>query len=256
MFSSLNYLRELPITGQLQARAAKRAYRSHPLNAAAPEQGEALVDIASFGVAGRNHYAHDRNPPYWRPIEGAIDRLLLREGVAGRLATVDARLKAEGLRLHVYDAWRPKAVQAYFYHHWMPAELARRRPGLQGAALQAEVERYWAAPTEDPSSPAPHSTGAAVDLTIVWADGAPLWMGALFDDASALAHTDRFEAADPDVSYSNEEARANRRMLFHLMREAGFANHPDEWWHYSYGDQMWAALTGAQAALYGATAPL
>jgi D-alanyl-D-alanine dipeptidase len=35
------------------------------------------------------------------------------------------------------------------------------------------------------------------------------------------------------------------------MAEAGFANHPDEWWHYSYGDQTWAALTGRRAALYG-----
>jgi D-alanyl-D-alanine dipeptidase len=39
------------------------------------------------------------------------------------------------------------------------------------------------------------------------------------------------------------------------MIEAGFASHPDEWWHYSYGDQMWAALTGAEAAHYGLATP-
>ena len=35
------------------------------------------------------------------------------------------------------------------------------------------------------------------------------------------------------------------------MTEEGFAGHPDEWWHFSWGDQMWAALTGAGEAHYG-----
>ena len=30
-----------------------------------------------------------------------------------------------------------------------------------------------------------------------------------------------------------------------------FVGLPDEWWHFSYGDQMWAKRTGAAAALYG-----
>ena len=57
------------------------------------------------------------------------------------------------------------------------------------------------------------------------------------------------------MSFSNEEARANRRMLYWLMIEAGFTNHPDEWWHYSYGDQMWAKLSNKPAAFYGAAEP-
>jgi D-alanyl-D-alanine dipeptidase len=35
------------------------------------------------------------------------------------------------------------------------------------------------------------------------------------------------------------------------MAEEDFAGHPDEWWHFSWGDQMWAKLTGADAAHYG-----
>ena len=31
----------------------------------------------------------------------------------------------------------------------------------------------------------------------------------------------------------------------------GFSGHADEWWHFSWGDQMWAALTGSSAAHYG-----
>ena len=76
-------------------------------------------------------------------------------------------------------------------------------------------------------------------------------MGSLFDDASTLAHTAHFESMSDTFSFSNEEARANRRLLYWLMRDTGFASNPTEWWHFSFGDQMWAQATGAPAALYG-----
>ena len=151
-----------------------------------------------------------------------------------------------GLELFLFDAWRPRAVQAYFHDEWMPRELKRRDPSLSGAALTEEVERYWAAPSEDSASPAPHATGAAVDLTLRWKGGEQLWMGSLFDDVTMLAHRDRFEQPDAEnFSFSDQEACANRRLLHWLMAQEGFAGHPDEWWHFSWGDQMWAALTAA-----------
>lgn len=209
-----------------------------------------------FGIKGRNFYAHARNPPYFIAAEGAIDALLLRARVGEKLAQVNERLAAAGLQIFLYDAWRPRAVQAFFHDVWMPQEVRRRQNGLSDSQVLAEVERYWSAPTDDPARPAPHETGAAVDLTLIDADGAPLYMGSLFDDVTALANTDHFEnEANDDGSYSVREARANRRLLYWVMMEAGFASHPDEWWHYSYGDQMWAAQKGIAAAHYGLAAP-
>lgn len=256
MFAKVNERRARAIGSLRSARAERVGARDWPLDLDGPMQREPLVDVHAFGLAGQNYYAHPRNPPYWRAIDGAIDRILVRRSVAERLAAIDSELRTMGLALFLHDGWRPLAVQAYFHDVWLPNELRARRPDLTGAALQAEVERYWAAPTRDARSPAPHATGGAVDLTITFSDGAPLWMGSLFDDASALAHTDRFEQPDAqDFSYSDEEARANRRLLYWTMVEAGFVNHPDEWWHYSYGDQTWAKLTGAPAALYGLAEP-
>jgi len=178
--------------------------------------------------------------------------LLLRPSVADKLRKVDARAGAAGLELFLFDAWRPRAVQAYFHDVWMPRQLQRRDPGLTGARLTEEVERYWSAPSSDETSPAPHATGAAIDLTLRWKGGEALWMGSLFDDVTELAARDRFESLAADnFSFSDQEARANRRLLHWLMTEEGFAGHPDEWWHFSWGDQMWAALTGASAAHYG-----
>lgn len=257
MFGELENLRKKPIPARESLTIAPSSrYRATPIDETGALHSEPLQHASVYGLAGKNYYAHESNPPYWAKAPGAIDALLLRESVGARLQAVDRRLRAQGLQLFLYDAWRPRAVQAYFHDVWTPRELQRRRPELSGDALTAEVERYWAAPTTDPARPAPHATGAAVDLTITMIDGPPLWMGSLFDDASALAHTARFEATSPvDYSFSDDEARANRRLLYWLMTEAGFDNFRNEWWHYSWGDQAWARATGAPAAHYGLAAP-
>jgi D-alanyl-D-alanine dipeptidase len=245
-------LRNRPIPDQEPLRAARAGFRSRiPIDAANALFGEPLVDMRELGIAGENFYFSEANPPYWRRIEGSVPDLKLRQTVARKLAAVNGRLKPEGLELFLLDAWRPRAVQAYFHDVWTPAELKRRDPSLSGEALTHEVERYWAAPTDDPLRPAPHSTGAASDLTLRLIGGDPLWMGSIFDDATPLAHRDRFEGDDAARAFSDEEARANRRILHWVMTEEGFAGHPDEWWHFSWGDQLWAALTGVSAAHYG-----
>ncbi len=252
-FGALQPLRDRPIGDQAPARAARKGFRTRIAIARDNAlYGEPVVEAREAGLAGENFYASSRNPPYWHRVDGATDRLWLRRSVADRLLRVNARAGTAGLELFLLDAWRPRAVQAYFHDVWMPQELRRRGVQLAGAALMEEVERYWAAPTDDPESPAPHATAAAVDLTLRWKDGQTLWMGSLFDDVTALAHRDRFETPDADgFSFSDREAQANRRLLHWLMVEEGFAGHPDEWWHFSWGDQMWAALTGAPHARYG-----
>lgn len=248
IFGTLGVLREKPIPDQAGARARYAGYRGLPIARASRYGNEPLAELSGFGIAGENYYHTPRNPPYWRRIDGATPHLLARVSVAEKLAVVNRRIEAAGLELFVFDAWRPRAVQAYFHDVWMPAELKKRNPSLSGAALAKAVERYWAAPTSDPSSPAPHATGAALDLTLRWKGGEMLWMGSIFDDATDIAHRDRFERPQDGVlRFSDEEARANRRLLHWSMIEEGLAGHPDEWWHYSWGDQLWAALTGGTA---------
>jgi D-alanyl-D-alanine dipeptidase len=258
VFGDLEELRARPIGEQVRAREARKGFRQRIAiirdNALF---GESVVEARETGLAGENFYASARNPPYWHKVDGATDRLWLRKTVAQKLSRVNARAGKAGLELYLLDAWRPRAVQAYFHDVWMPRELQRRDPSLSGSALTEEVERYWAAPSENADSPAPHATGAATDLTLRWKGGEQLWMGSLFDDVTPLAHRDRFEHLDAEnFSFSDQEARANRRLLHWLMAEEGFAGHPDEWWHFSWGDQLWAALTDAPAAHYGlATIP-
>lgn len=254
-FGPLEELRHRPIPDQAGIRARKTGFRAHPIDHASDGFNEPLADARGQGLAGENFYHSERNPPYWRRIEGSIPELFLRTGVLEKLAGIQGRLAAQGLEIFLFDAWRPKAVQAYFHDIWMPAELKARRPELSGEALQREVENYWARPTTDETSPAPHATGAASDLTLRWIGGDQLWMGSLFDDVTKIAHRDHFERGPLEMCFSDEEARANRRLLHWVMAQEGFVGHPDEWWHFSYGDQLWARLGGHEAALYGLISP-
>lgn len=240
------------IPSSAEANSRKAGYRtSVAIYAGAALASEPCVDVRSIGIAGANHYATPHNPPYHVVVPGSIPELYLRTSVAAKLGEVNARLAGLGVELYLFDAWRPQAVQRYFHDEWFPKWLKQRRPELEGAALVEEVEHYWAAPSAGAGSPSPHSTGAAVDLTLVFRETRqPLFMGGLFDDVTEDAWTDAYERR-AIVSMSDAEAQANRRLLYWAMSEAGFANNPTEWWHYSWGDQMWAKLTGAPAAHYG-----
>ena len=40
-----------------------------------------------------------------------------------------------------------------------------------------------------------------------------------------------------------------------VMLKAGFVQHPNEWWHFSYGDQLWAWKNKTAFAIYGLCSP-
>lgn len=252
-FGALVKYRNRPIPDQRPKLAKVRGYRAYKLDLSDPRAREPLVDANASGIAGVSHYAMPRNPPYYAAVPGATPHIRLRQGVIERLIKVNERLATAGIELFIFDGWRPRAVQKYFHDKWIPREILKRNPKLTKEQVREETERYWAAPTTDPKSPAPHATGGAVDLTLRWREnGEHLWMGSIFDDASPIARADHFERLKSGAfAFSDEEARANRRLLHWLMSEAGFAPNPGEWWHFSYGELMWAKLNDAPHAFYG-----
>ncbi len=245
-----------PVPSSAEALVRKRGYREEvPIDLAGALAKEACIEARLTGIAGANHYNTPHNPPYYVSVPGSITELYLRRSVAAKLKNVNARLAALGIEVFLFDAWRPQAIQRFFHDVWFPDWLRQHQPHLSGDALVQEVETYWAAPTAGEHSPSPHATGGALDLTLMFSETRqPLYMGGIFDDLTEDAWTDGFERRTPQ-SMSDEEARANRRLLYWTMSEAGFANNPTEWWHYSWGDQLWARMCGEGAAHYGACDP-
>ncbi len=86
----------------------------------------------------------------------------------------------------------------------------------------------------------------------------PLNMGTRFDEFTDAAGTTFYEkeALKRELTPEEQEVLRNRRFLYRVMTKAGFENYGDEWWHYSYGDNMWAKLSGSDRAFYGGFAEL
>ena len=219
------------------------------------EEGDPLVALPQ---ALRRIEPH----PYLRlgaPYGEGVCPFRLRRGVVARLLAAQdlLRQRASGCCLAIFDAWRPVAVQRFMLSHAL-AEACRERgldphgSGPAWEALREEVGRFWAPPSEDPATPPPHSTGAAVDLTLAEIEGDLLEMGGAIDAIGSISHPHHHAAtaaADPQSPAALWHGR--RRLLAEVMEAVGFAQHPEEWWHFSYGDQLWAWRQGEAKAIYG-----
>ena len=185
-------------------------------------------------------------PKYFEQnITGATADVYVRKTVADMLLKA-AGMLPEGYKFKIYDAWRPAAVQkALFDEYYERLRRDYEGCGKTGEELKKLTMRFVSFPSADPAKPFVHSTGGAVDLTIVDETGKELDMGTGFDDFTDAAHTSYFESA------GSEEIRDNRRLLYNVMIRAGFTNYPAEWWHYDFGDRFWAAMNGRDSIYTG-----
>jgi D-alanyl-D-alanine dipeptidase len=196
-------------------------------------------------------------PEYFRQgLPGAINEIYAREGVIQNLLLAASRLPT-GYYLLVWDAWRPLSVQQALFDRHCQA-LRRRYRSLTEDELRRKAENYVSLPSKHLLHPSPHYTGGALDLTLADALGRPLPMGTEFDAFSSLSSTRALEVCIENGELLNEEEQAglhNRRVLYHAMTTSGFTNYREEWWHYDYGDQFWAAASGSDRAFYGGIEP-
>jgi D-alanyl-D-alanine dipeptidase len=181
-----------------------------------------------------------------RPLPGyEAPECILRRDVAAALTRVQADLAVAGFSLKVYDCYRPtRAVRAMA--QWVndgrsDAPTKRFFPRVPKASL---LNGYI-------SSRSLHSTGTAIDLTLIKVSAAP---PAPFDPAAAygpctapLAQRspdnsldmgtsfDCFDSASHTASRAvGGEQRRWRNVLVEAMRKQGFGNYDREWWHFSY----------------------
>lgn len=205
---------------------------------------EPLVDIAAVSGGA----IRCKNDYYRRGIPGSVDAGLLRAGVAQRVLQA-AALLPPGHTFLVYDGWRPYAVQYRLYADYL-CQLALE-PAWQDRTvgeLCAAADDFVALPRRGLPVSYGHSSGGAVDLTILGPDGVPLHMGSDFDEFSPRSYADYYETQATD-----ETARRNRALLRDVMFRAGFTGISSEWWHFDYGNKNWAQRQGCQplyAAVY------
>jgi zinc D-Ala-D-Ala dipeptidase len=171
--------------------------------------------------------------------DGAWRRL--RRPVLDRLlAAADAL--PDDLCLTLVEGYRPLALQSVYFDRYR-RRLLDADPGLTDVEATRLASRYVA-----PPAVAPHTAGAAVDITLTTPDGVELDLGCPVN-ASPEQSGGRCYTAHPEVT---GEARALRAELARALGGAGLVNYPTEWWHWSWGDRYWAFTTGAGRARFDA----
>ena len=188
-------------------------------------------------------------------VAGAIGDCWVRETVLNKLLLAADSLAAYNRTLVIWDAWRPVAVQQALYDDYQ-AQLRRSYPHLSPSELDALAREFVALPSLDPLCPSPHFTGGAVDVTLADEEGRELPLGTPYDDFSPCAYTRYFEELEQERPLSEAETacRDNRRLLYHTLIAQGFTNYEAEWWHFDYGNRLWAGITGMEV-VYGPAQP-
>jgi|GEM_PF-2638713 len=147
--------------------------------------------------------------------------LLCRDDVAKKLASVGEMLP-EGLYLQVDSAYRTRKTQEILW---------KIRNKIMGDLVHNPINGI-----------PPHCTGGAVDISLVDQYGKEINLSKPFK---------KFYMEPQLISNKiTAESQGLRLELNKLMLENGFAPYPTEYWHFSYGDSVWAEYYHAKE-IYG-----
>jgi D-alanyl-D-alanine dipeptidase len=147
-------------------------------------------------------YATTNNFTGKRIYPADLNTTFLRRAPAFALRSVYQELLEEGLKLKIFDAYRPYEATCRFWK-------------------LIKDERYVA----NPSKGSGHNRGLAIDLTLIDAlTEKEIDMGTDFDHFSDTAHH--------SFTILPKEILLNREKLKAIMEKNGFKALETEWWHY------------------------
>lgn len=192
------------------------------------DNGEPMIDLA-----GRSELFFSKT------LSGPVR---LRTGAFALLLKAVETLP-DGLHLKIYGAYRTLAEQR---QRWEERLNETRLEFPHGS--EEELRRITRRKIADPEAGfGGHQTGGALDVTLCDKDGRELDMG-----NTVYTHNRATASAGKNLSGAQ---RCNRAILKKTMEQAGFRNYPAEWWHFCYGDKMWAAYSNRKTAIYDSVQP-
>ncbi|MBQ6753480.1 MAG: M15 family metallopeptidase [Clostridia bacterium] len=150
---------------------------------------------------------------------------LLTKEAARALKSVSNEFAVQGLRLKVFDAYRPARAVRQFVLWGIEDQDIRMKPYFYPDLQKQEL--FSGGYIAKKSS---HSRGSAIDLTLLDMEiGKEVDMGGPFDFFGELSH--------PDFKGITDEQFENRMNLQRVMVRNGFAPIDCEWWHFCLEDE-------------------
>lgn len=162
----------------------------------------------------------------------------VRSGLAEPLLNAVRTLQEQNLTLRFEYAYRSVDGQRRIFQK-MFNRIVDQYPDLdrESQLRTAGVYAAWNLAT------AAHVGGAAVDVSLVTMENQEIDLGAHYLDTGPKTTT--------DTTLISQEAQENRAILTNAMKNAGFANYPYEFWHFSLGDKIAAKIQNKEYAIYG-----
>lgn len=164
--------------------------------------------------------------------------VFLRETVYKKLCEAQLYLP-ENYYFKIYSAYRSLKEQHTLWDNRYN-QIKAQNPEYSETELIRETKRFCANPNTGFGG---HQTGGAVDVGLCNNEGVDYPMGTLPSEVNSKTKAKAHNLTPQE--------RKNRAILFRAMKKAGFANYPQEWWHFSYGDRLWAAYKNKKKCFYG-----
>ncbi len=197
------------------------------------ENNEPMADLSKYNFI--------LDPKYFQQKLSTESRFFLREQTAKKLTQVQKNLGP--FRLKIWDAFRSRDTQNNIYQKYWE-EIKISHPNLNEEELKLEIGKF-VSPAYQKNRIPPHTTGGTVDLTLVDKNDNELDMGTEFDFFGPKAQPFYFEI------YKDKKIAKNRQIIREAMINEDFTLDEDEWWHFDWGNQMWALKSGKHFAFYG-----
>lgn len=258
-----------------------------PLGPLALAAGILMTSSIYFGEHSNSPYAENINK-----LDGSLLTLFARQSVVHRLLVAEQLLPA-GHHLLVFDAYRLYQVQKSLHDFYkqklrekyptmnnealnfetqkyvsLPSrDPARPSPHNTGGSVDLAIVKLDRAHEEELLQIRAQLTEVNLNMAkrvgmemrlsaIMRRHAKMLDFGTAFDhggEKSALAYYESKIAAGEILTDKDRLACHNRRLLFGIMRQAGFQPYFAEWWHFNAPEsQMGAATAGLDYATFGA----
>lgn len=190
------------------ASAAPLPRSANNINSTVPATDRGFTDLAKMDASIKLDIKYATADNFTKSKIYDCPRCLLRPEAAEAVIKAHKALKKNGMGLKVFDCYRPRPYQQRLWDKVPNPDYVT--PPVKGSM---------------------HSRGAAVDLTIVDANGKELDMGTAYDFFGREAHTDNYNLP--------QKVLTNRRLLRETMAAVGFKGIRTEWWHFSYQSKVW-----------------
>jgi len=167
----------------------------------------------------------------------------VRKTIADKLYKVSEILPA-GMNLVLIEGYRTLKAQQESWDGKFQ-KLKAENPSWTENQIEQQVRLVVAKPTPL----ANHHCGGAVDVTLANSDGTLLDCGTPYPSVAMSAEWHKkFQMLSEEIT---DEQKANRKILRDAMETEDFVWYPGEWWHYCWGDRMWAVYSNQTECFYG-----